>query len=209
MHYSSKGMREDPLFMRNGVGKSGMWDIPLVKKRTIRLESLDLIASCETRRNDSEENKKKGIHHFVDDYRFRATYTQPDNCIEKYSQYAFVLTPDFSLYADMPLWLQLESVAKNRWVGAFWQSRGLTTIPTVSWSTSRSFDFCFDGIERGSIVAISTLGCHASKINFLKGYNAMLDYLNPEAIICYGSPFPHMNGNLVVVECHNPKGRRN
>ena len=208
MHYSSKGMRNDPLFMRNGVGKSGIWDIPLIRKQTICLENIDLIASCETKKNDSSENKKKGVHHFVDDYRFRATYTHPDNCIEKYSQYAFVLTPDFSLYADMPLWMQLNNVAQNRWVGSYWQSKGIITIPTVSWSTSKSFSFCFEGIEQGATVAISTLGCHNSKINFLKGYNAMLENLVPETIICYGSVFSHMKGNIIAVECHNPKGRR-
>lgn len=209
MRYTSTGMRNDPMFMRNDVSKRGMWDTPLIRKQTICLDDLDLISSCETKKNDSETNKKKGVHHFVDDYRFRATYSHPDKCIEKYRQYAFVLSPDFSLYADMPLWMQLENTAKNRWVGAYWQSRGITTIPTVSWSTSRSFLFCFDGIEQDSIVAISTVGCHDSMTAFLKGYNAMLEHLNPGTIICYGSPFPHMKGNLIVVEYHSPKGRRN
>ena len=108
----------------------------------------------------------------------------------------------------MPLWMQLNNVAQNRWVGSYWQSKGIITIPTVSWSTSKSFSFCFEGIEQGATVAISTLGCHNSKINFLKGYNAMLENLVPETIICYGSVFSHMKGNIIAVECHNPKGRR-
>jgi hypothetical protein len=62
--------------------------------------------------------------------------------------FAFLLTPDFSTYADMDLWRQLESVAKNRWVSAYWQSNGLTVVPTISWSTPRSFEFCFDGVEQ-------------------------------------------------------------
>ena len=43
----------------------------------------------------------------------------------------------------MPLALQIESVFKNRWCGAYWQSKGLKVIPTVSWGDERSFDFCF------------------------------------------------------------------
>jgi hypothetical protein len=100
----------------------------------------------------------------------------------------------------MDLWRQLESVAKNRWVGAYWQSKGLTVVPTVSWSTSRSFDFCFDGIETHSTVAVSTLGCRKAKPDFMRGYETMLEKLQPELIICFGAPFHEMQGNLLVVD---------
>lgn len=55
--------------------------------------------------------------------------------------------PDYSAYADMNLWRQMENIAHSRWVGAFWQSRGIKVIPTVSWSDARSYSFCFDEIE--------------------------------------------------------------
>lgn len=78
-----------------------------------------LVACSDTRANDNEVNKKKGVHFFVDDYRFSGIYDNPDRTLERYSQYAFLFTPDFSTYSDMNLWRQIESVAKNRWVGAF------------------------------------------------------------------------------------------
>ena len=111
-----------------------------------------------------------------------------------------LLTPDFSTYADMNLWRQIESVAKNRWVGAYWQSNGLTVVPTISWSTPRSFDFCFDGVEQNAVVAVSTVGCRRSKASFLCGYEAMLNKLNPKTIICFGEPFLEMKGNIVFVD---------
>lgn len=100
----------------------------------------------------------------------------------------------------MDLWRQLESVARNRWVGAYWQSKGLTVIPTVSWSTSRSFEFCFDGIEQGGTVAVGMIGCSQSKKVFLRGYNEMLERLTPEKIIVYGNPFKEIQGNLIRIE---------
>ena len=112
----------------------------------------------------------------------------------------FFSPPDFSTYADMDLWRQIESVAKNRWVGAYWQSNGLTVIPTISWSTPRSFDFCFDGVEQNAIVAVSTLGCRRSKLSFLRGYGAMLNKLTPKTIICFGEPLPEMHENIVFVD---------
>ena len=143
---TSKAMRNDPLFMRNTFSSIGKWGIPLVRKQAFPTDAIQLVACSDTRANDNEENRKKGVHFFVDDYRFSGIYNHPDRSLERYAQYAFLLTPDFSTYADMDLWRQLESVAKNRWVGAYWQNKGLTVIPTISWSNSRSFEFCFDGV---------------------------------------------------------------
>jgi hypothetical protein len=100
----------------------------------------------------------------------------------------------------MDLWRQLESVAKNRWVGAYWQSKGLTVIPTISWGLSQSYEFCFDGVEKGSTVAVGMVGCKQSGYNFMRGYNEMLKRLEPEKIICFGSPFDEMQGNIITVD---------
>lgn len=197
---TSKAMRKNPLFMRNSFPSVGKWGIPLVKKQVLSSTDINLIAGSNTRTNDSKEHRKMGVHFFVDDYRFNNIYTNPKRSLKKYAQYAFLLTPDFSTYADMDLWRQLESVARNRWVGAYWQSKGLTVIPTVSWSTSRSFEFCFDGIEQGGTVAVGMIGCSQSKKAFLRGYNEMLERLTPEKIIVYGNPFKEMQGNLIRIE---------
>lgn len=76
----------------------------------------------------------------------------------------------------------------------------MTVIPTVSWSDARSFDFCFDGIEQGSVVAVGMIGCKKSKINFMRGYNEMLKRVRPSRVICFGTPFPEMQGNIIVVD---------
>ncbi len=197
---TSKKMRENPLFMRNNFQTVGKWNIPLVKKQELCTDNIKLLACSDTKSNDIPENKERGIHFFVDDYRFEGIYTNPERTLSRYSQYAFLLTPDFSLYADMPLWKQLENVSKNRWVGAYWQEKGLIIIPTISWSTARSFEFCFDGVEQESIVAIGMIGCKHSKLGFMRGYNAMLEKIKPSAVICFGTPFPAMEGNIIAVD---------
>ncbi len=196
---TSKAMREDSLFMRNTFTSSGKWGIPLVRKQNIELNSVELIACSDTKANDNEINKKKGVHFFVDDWRFKGIYDNPERTLQRYSQYKFLLTPDFSTYADMDLWRQLESVAQNRWVGAYWQSKGLLVVPTVSWGLSQSFDFCFDGIEQGSVVAVGMIGCKRNRLGSMRGYNEMLERVNPSAIICFGEPFSEMGGNIVSV----------
>lgn len=197
---TSKLMRDNYLFMRNSFESVGKWGIPLVKKQEFVIDDIMLVACSDTRKNDNEENKKKGVHFFVDDYRFSGVYDNPERTFERYSQYAFLLTPDYSTYADMDLWRQLESVAKNRWVGAYWQSKGKIVIPTLSWSNARSFEFCFDGVEQGAVVAVGMIGCKQSKLNFMRGYNEMLKRIQPSKIICFGAPFPEMSGNIISVD---------
>ena len=197
---TGKNMRENPLFMRNSYEGQGRWNIPLVRKQKIDTSAISLIACSDTRSKDSDLNRSNGVHFFVDDYRFEGIYTHPKRTLEKYGQYAFLLTPDFSTYADMDLWRQLESVAKNRWVGAYWQDNGLTVIPTISWSTPRSYEFCFDGVEKNSIIAIGMIGCKQNKKEFLRGYDYMLSKIEPEAVICFGTPFDEMRGNIIPVD---------
>ena len=186
---------------------SGFYDLPIIKKQEIDLSKIKLMNYSNTKYNDNK-NKIKTIHFFIHDYRFECVYSNPVLMVEKLKQYYCLLSPDFSLYTDMPLLLQMYNTFKNRWCGAYWQSLGLKVIPTISWSEERSFDFCFDGIENGSIVAISTYGNHKTKEKFLKGYYKMLNVIKPYAIICYGKPFPEMlDNNLIVFPYRHCEGK--
>ena len=66
-----------------------------------------------------------------------------------------------------------------------------------------SYDFCFDGVEKGSIVAVGMIGCKRNKTGFMRGYNEMLNRIQPDKIICYGTPFPEMRGNLITIAYGN------
>ena len=193
-------MRGDPLFLRNEFSLDGRYEIPCMKGYGPFDGDISLVSYADTRANDKVENVHKGVHFFVDDYRFKGIYDHPESSLPKLKQYDFLLTPDYSLYAEMPLWRQMESVAKNRWVGAYWQSKGLIAIPSISWSTPKSYQFCFDGVEPGTVVALGMIGCKQSKENFLEGYSAMMDKLHPCQIIVFGSPFDEMDGNLLTVD---------
>ncbi|MBR4781707.1 MAG: DUF4417 domain-containing protein [Lachnospiraceae bacterium] len=192
-------IRNDPLFLRNEFDVEGKWGFPVIKKQELSLENLDLISCSDVSKKDTK-NLYKGVHFFVDDFRFESLYKNPEKALERYGKYKFLLTPDYSLYAEMNPWRQIESVGKARWVGAKWQSCGKIVIPTVSWALTRSYEFCFDGIERNCIVAIGMIGCKREKVNFLRGYDQMLNRIEPEAIICFGQPFDEMEGNIIVVD---------
>ncbi|MCI0648015.1 MAG: DUF4417 domain-containing protein [Chloroflexi bacterium] len=130
------------------------------------------------------------VHWFLDDYRFESVWYRPYKALEALKGYRMVLTPDFSLYRDWPLALQIWNTYRNRWCGAFWQAHGLTVIPTISWSTAASYEFCFLGVARRSVVAISTVGLAGNKPLeqqlFLDGFSEMVRRLAPSRVLCYG-----------------------
>ncbi|MCM1285144.1 MAG: DUF4417 domain-containing protein [Acetobacter sp.] len=188
--------RNDPLFLRNQFKSVGMFKFPHVKKQEISLEDVKLIGYDKINQSNDYE---KIVHFFLDDYRFESIYNNPEKKIETLKQYKAVLTPDFSMFTEMLIALQLFSTFKNRWVGAYLQEQGISVIPTVRWGYLTSFNFCFDGIEKGSIVAVSTIGIKKEKSHFMLGYNEMLNRIKPSKIICYGKPFEEMKGDVIEV----------
>ena len=117
--------------------------------------------------------KEAGLHFFLDDYRFEAVWNRPQQALRGLRRYGVVLTPDFSLYRDWPLAAQIWNVYRSRWCGAFWQANGLQVIPTVSWSTAVSYDFCFLGIPRHSVVAVGTVGLHRRQDAAARGLSSV------------------------------------
>lgn len=73
------------------------------------------------------------------------------------SRFACVLTPDFSCYLDIEP-MQRWNVCRGRVVGRALQDAGLTVVPTLTWGEPNTYAFCFEGIPKGSIVALSTVG---------------------------------------------------
>jgi hypothetical protein len=142
------------------------------------------------------------VHFFLDDYRFETAWNRPDQFTATIARgCGAALTPDFSMWADMPRAMQVWQVYRNRWCGAWLALHGIRVIPTVGWSDSSSYDFAFLGIPEGSVVAVSAVGVkrdrEARKL-FLAGYDEMLIRIQPSTILVYGSPLLDMEGALQV-----------
>ena len=133
------------------------------------------------------------VHFFLDDYRFETVWSRPHKALQALAPYTTLLSPDFSLYRDWPLMLQMWNVYRNRWCGAFWMSQGFTVIPTVSWSTGASYEFCFLGLPRRSVVAVSVVGVRLDDplegYLFREGFREMVRRLEPTVVLSYG-PLP-------------------
>jgi hypothetical protein len=160
------------------------------------------LAPYRTRIRAGEPPDDGAVHFFLDDYRFETVWSRPRKALEALAPYTTLLSPDFSLYRDWPLMLQMWNVYRNRWCGAFWQSQGFTVIPTVSWSTAESYDFCFLGLSRRSVVALSAVGVRLEdpleRYLFEEGFREMVARLEPAVVLSYG-PLPAGCRELVEV----------
>lgn len=176
----------------------GKFEIPVLAPVT---ELKPLEWRCFGERRTNSFTRETGVHFFTDDYRFTSVWRQPQKYADMFARAGAVMTPDFSMYRDMPLSLQIYNHYRKHWCGQFWQSRGVVVIPTISWSGSESWDFCFDGEPRGSIVAVSTVGVKRDKEAFglfSAGWSEMLDRLSPKRVIVCGEVFDFMTNDVVI-----------
>lgn len=179
-----------------GMGK---YDIPEMKPVEIdNLKDIPLQGFNFALKEKQPENI--GVHFFLHDYQFERVWKYPDRYIDVLKKFAFVLSPDFSPYADMPKALKIYNVYRNRWCGRFWQDNGVTVIPTVTWSDEDSLEYCLDGVPKNSTIAISTMGeGRWGKWKSLKSsWNYIIDTLQPKTILLYGKDLSsELSGNIV------------
>ena len=126
--------------------------------------------------------------------------------IQLFQEYDGILSPDFSLYMDMPMPMKVWNVYRSRLIGAYYQSYGIPVIPTLSWAEKETFDFCFKGIPKGSIVSISTLGVKKDKDEmktWLEGVKEMLKTVNPKTLLIYGGELPFDYGDRDTIYFNN------
>ena len=186
----------------DGVGKYGIPQIePVTYEKGCEWIGFNYAKTC-------KEPEKKGVHFFLDDYQFNRLWTDVDRYIPMLQKFRYVMSPDFSTYTDFPKAIQIYNHYRKHWVGAYLQEAGIQVIPTISWSTPDSFEWCFDGEPQGGVVAVSYLGVMNSKEKkelFLIGYKEMVRRICPDTIIFYGYVPDECMGNIVRVRAFTEK----
>ena len=147
-----------------------------------------------------------GIHFYIDDYQFERIWNAPSIYIDKLQEFEGALTPDFSLYMDMPMATKIWNVYRSRLIGQIMQDAGIKVTPTISWAEPETYKFCFDGIEQGATVSVSTVGVKKYKEAmdvFRDGCEAMIEKIQPKKILLYGGMVDYDFGGIEVVEYVN------
>lgn len=180
----------------------GRFHIPIIKPETdIRIDKLEWIPVNYAL--TAKDKATKGVHFYKDDYQFERFWNNPDKYISLLQQFGAVCSPDFSLYSDMPLAVQLFMHYKKHWLAAYWQAHGIHVIPTLCWCGEQSYNWCFDGEPRNAIVSISSHGTQSGPYEaecFAKHCRKALEVLQPSGILWYGKCPAEFDWNVTKIK---------
>lgn len=164
---------------------TGIYDIPTLEKVIHTPKSLMGFNYCKS----TPPQEGVGVHFFLDDYQFERVWNSPEDYCTMLADYDCVLTPDFSLYTNMPIAMMIWNTYRSRLIGQMMQDYGCTVIPTVSWAGADSYDFAFDGLPTGGTIAVSTIGVKRTKDAFdiwVQGMDECMKTVKPHNAIVYG-----------------------
>lgn len=154
------------------------------------------------------KRNEKGIHFFIHDYLFECLWSNRDKYANMLKQYRMVLTPDFSPYTDWPIMVQRWNHYRKHLLGSWMQDIGCLVYPTVTWTDKKSYAWCFDGEPYRATVAISSVGMMKRKedrLMFMRGYDKMLEVLEPTTILFYGIIPKECEGHIVPIATFTDK----
>lgn len=152
------------------------------------------------------------------DKNFERLWHNPKQYLAKLRKFKGIISPDFSLYRNMPLCMQIWNTYRARALATWLQSNGIEIIPNVRFGDERTYSFCFDGIEKFRTVAVGTHGCikkKDDKMFFKAGLSRLVQKLSPKTIIVYGSApddifkkYRDMGINIIPFESEFSKSRK-
>lgn len=151
--------------------------------------------------NQADPNSNTFAHFYQDDYIFDGTYGiwnallydhqfKKGFYFEKLNNVKGIICPDYSIYGDMPKDQKIWNVGRSRRIGSYFNRIGIPAIPNVHWLGPESYEYCFAGLRKNSILAISTLGCLRSNLDkslFIPGLIYLVDNYKPSTLILYGT----------------------
>lgn len=178
---------------------AGKYDIPVIQPE--EYEETTFVPFNNASKVRDKANT--GIHFFIDDYLFMRLWYQRGNYERMFPAYKAVMTPDFSMYLDWPVSVNMWNHYRKHLLGAWMQSLGCKVYPSINWNDEASFEWCFEGEPKRSTVCLTSVGTQKSKMSkrlFLLGYEKMMEVLEPKTVVLYGNVPKECTGNIVNIE---------
>lgn len=186
-------------YLVEGASFDGIFGFPNLL--SISPESLPvilyLVPFSQRRKVPREHRHLVGVCFYEYDILFHTFEINPYKFLDELREFAFVISPDNSLYTDDPLTVQLINLYRNRAYGYYLQKNGIKVIPNVRWGDERSFStsefpekWAFSGVPHNSVIAVGTYGCIRGKENtdlFKRGLISAIQTLEPRMVLVYGS----------------------
>lgn len=176
-----------------GAEFDGIFEIPIIKKPQHIIVPENLVPFSSMKKADP---KTHAVCEYENDRNFIGILQNPDFYIEILKKYKGFISPDCSVYRDMPLAMQITNIYRGRAIGYYLQKHGVYVIPNIRWGDERTYSkkylpeqVAFLGVEKHSIVSIGSYGQLRDKVNryyFMAGLDAMMEVLEPDTVLVYG-----------------------
>ena len=175
-------------YMVNEATFTGEFDIPVCL--TDKIEIPERVIAYDLTKSSTDYEAY--VHFYIDDQKFdgsQGIWNNPKKALDRLRKFKGVITPDFSTNMDFPVSLKIFNTYKMRAFGCWLRSNGINVINNVRWSEPNSYNYCFDGIPKNSIISIGTIGCIKDSSYwdlYQKGLDEMIERLEPKIILVYG-----------------------
>lgn len=130
------------------------------------------------------------VHFYEDDVAFERIWNKPNKYLPILKKFNGVITPDFSVYRDMPFVMQCWNIYRSRAIGLWLQENGINVIPNIRFGDDRTHEVSCAGISQHGIIAVGSHGCMKSLLDrsyFQNGLHYIVERIEPSTIVVYGT----------------------
>ena len=203
--YGDERLRTDKAYnldlVDHDVLTNDFWQMPVIQNDNFIPD--DFIGFNYAKTNN---DKNVGVHFYIDDYQFERVWNYPEKYLPLLQQYECIISPDFSLYCDMPMPMKIWNTYRNKWLGSYFQSTGIKVIPNVRWDSEETYEFVFRGIPKGSIISVSTVSLKQDqelRQMWQAGMQECIKRVEPSKILIYGGEIEFDFGDIPVIPIDN------
>lgn len=202
-------------FMIQGCELDGKYQIPMIPACNLDYMPEDSIDFEESFSRKIKNHRKLNVNFYIDDTKFTRLWNNPDKYLEHLKCFHSVTMPDFSICTGpkgMPFALNIYNKYRNHALAWYLHMQGIKVIPSVPIADRDSYEWCFDGLPKHSILSVCTNGrvkAKASRIEFCEGFKMMLDKLSPVKVIIVGRIPDELDTDVAIVNYQTRNQRIN
>ena len=172
-------------FMLENADYVGNIEMPVIRPTDIVPQRLVCFSKI---RKETDYNAV--VHFYEHDYIIERIWKNPNKYLPQLQKFAGVILPDFSLYRDEPLIMQMNNIFRSRQVGAWLQDNGLPTIVNMRYGDERTYKLACLGVPHNSIIAIGTHGTMKNPLDrkiLEDGLPYVFNCVSPHTLVVYGT----------------------
>lgn len=131
------------------------------------------------------------VHFCIDDYQFERVWKKPQTYTKLLRKFHSVITPDFSIYDDMPFPMRLWNLYRAFALGKYFQDEGINVIPNITANDETFLKITAPYYPKNSTVFFSTVGITRDKecASVAKKQFELIEHLiKPKRILIFGNP---------------------